>query len=54
MANKVFPNGPYERPGSKEFIDYVKNGDYKAIENILISDVYHIYDYDLVRILLIF
>lgn len=46
IEHKIFNKVPFEREGSKQFFDYVKNDEYHNVEKMLYRNKYHVYDYD--------
>ena len=46
IAEKVFPKEPFEKVGSKRFIDAAKEGDMETIEQMLAINKFLVYDYD--------
>ena len=50
LEKKILPKVPYEKNGSKEFIQAVKLDDVQKVKEMLILDPYLVYQYDHVRI----
>ncbi|CDW80221.1 ankyrin repeat-containing protein [Stylonychia lemnae] len=46
ISDNVMPTEPYERPGSQKFINAAKSGDYEAVQQMIQSNKYFVYDFD--------